>query len=103
MGLSPKMGSMRTPGSGRFLGLNGFANNIGRNLTTPISPTYSEYEMAFAQQMEIQKENERRATAPPVLENEDTTQNTVFSHINWKDFLTPGTRPPPPTHVPYMR
>lgn len=105
MGISPKLsgGGMGTPsGSSRFLGMNGFGNNFSR--AAPLaSPTYSEYEMAYAQQMEIQKEKERRAAAPPPTETEEKLQDTVFSHIDWKEFLTPGARPPPPTHVPYMR
>jgi len=103
MGISPKIGGLGTPGSSRLLGMNGFGNNgFGRNIPAPISsPTYSEYEMAYAQQMEIKKEQERRASQPPLPESE-TMQNTVFSHIDWREFLTPGARPPPPTHVPYM-
>ncbi|CAL8143890.1 unnamed protein product [Orchesella dallaii] len=99
LGINSKHG-MGTPS--RFLGMNGLTNNYNRGMSTPVSPTYSEYEMAYAQQMEILKEKERRATATPVPETEESLQNTVFSHIDWKEFLAPGVRPPPPTHVPYM-
>lgn len=112
MGLSPKMssaglGGMSTPvasSSSRYMGgMNGFSHGFGgRSVPIPVSPTYSEYEMAYAQEMELQKEKERRASAP-TQETEESSQNTVFSHIDWKEFLTPGARPPPPTHVPYMR
>jgi len=100
LGINSKLG-MGTPS--RFLGMNGLSNNYSRGMSTPASPTYSEYEMAYAQQMEIQKEKERRAAAPSVSETDENLQNTVFSHIDWKEFLAPGVRPPPPTHVPYMR
>ncbi|ODN01084.1 Zinc finger protein-like, C3H1 type-like 3 [Orchesella cincta] len=99
LGINSKLG-MATPN--RFHGMNGLTNNYNRGMSTPVSPTYSEYEMAYAQQMEIKKEKERRAAAPPAVETEENLQNTVFSHIDWKEFLAPGVRPPPPTHVPYM-
>lgn len=110
MGLSPKLGGntgLNGMGAGpsRYMaGMNGFSHTFGnRPVHVPVSPTYSEYEMAYAQEMELQKEKERRATAPSPEQEENTGQNTVFSHIDWKEFLTPGARPPPPTHVPYMR
>jgi hypothetical protein len=88
-----------TTSSPRRIGREGY-----RGYLSPSSHAYSEY-MTYAHQnredflMDEEMMDDYGESSdegkPCAVE-----QNTVFSHIDWSEFLTPGLRPPPPTNVP---